>query len=47
MVAEMGLGVLGVGVSGIKPLSLISIASIIALALAGPAIVDVSHEVVV
>ena len=43
----MGLGVLGVGLSGVKPLSLISIASIIDLALAGPAIVDVSHEVVV
>ena len=46
-VAEMGLGVLGVGVSGVMSLSLIYIASIIALALAGPAIVDVSHEVVV
>jgi len=46
-VAEMGLGVLGVGVSGAMPLFLISIASIIALALTGPAIVDVFHEVVV
>jgi len=37
----------GVGVSGAMPLSLISIAAIMALALAGTAIVDVSHEVVV
>ena len=43
----MGLGVFGVGVSGAMPLSLISIAAIMALALAGTAIVDVSHEVVV
>jgi len=48
-VAEMGLGIcwFGVGVSGAMPLSLISIAAIMALALAGTAIVDVSHEVVV
>ena len=45
----MGLGIrwFGVGVSGAMPLSLISIAAIMALALAGTAIVDVSHEVVV
>ena len=48
-VAEMGLGVcwFGMGVSGAMPLSLISIASIISLALAGLAIVNVSYEVVV
>ena len=48
-VVEMGLGIcwFGVGVSGAMPLSLISIAAIMALALAGTAIVDVSHEVVV
>ena len=43
----MGLGVLGVGMSGAMPLSLISIAAIMALALARTVIVDVSHEVVV
>ena len=45
----MGLGVywFGVGVSGAMPLSLISIAAIMGLALARTAIVDVSHEVVV
>ena len=37
----------GVGVSGAMPLSLIYIAAIMALKLAGTAIVDVSHEVVV
>jgi hypothetical protein len=46
-VAKMGLGVFGVGVSGVKPLSSISIVAIMALALARPAIVEVSHEVVV
>ena len=43
----MGLGVYGMGVSGVQPLSSISIAAIMALVLAGPAIVDVSLEVVV
>jgi len=43
----MGLGVFGVGVSGVQPLSSISTAAIMVLALAGPAIVEVSHEVVV
>jgi uncharacterized membrane protein len=48
-VAEVELGTywFGVGVSGAMPPSLISIAAIMALALAGTAIVDVSHEVVV
>ena len=48
-VAEIGLGIcwFGVGVSGAMPLSLISIAAIMALELTGTAIVDVSHEVVV
>jgi len=48
-VAEMGLGIcwFDMGVSGAMPLSLISIAAIMGLALAGTAIVDVSHEVVV
>ena len=46
-VAEMELRWFGVGVSSAMPLSLISIAAIMALALAGMAIVDVSHEVVV
>ena len=48
-VAKMGLSIrwFGVGVSGALPLSLISIAAIMALGLIGMAIVDVSHEVVV
>jgi len=47
-VAEVELGIcwFGVGVSCAMPLSLISIAAIMDLALAGTAIVDVSHEVV-
>ena len=43
----MGLGIFGVGVSGVQPLSSISIAAIMALTLAELAIVDVSLEVVV
>ena len=48
-VAEVELGIcwFGMGVSGAMPPSLISIAAIMALALTGMAIVDVSHEVVV
>ena len=44
---ELGIRWFGVGVSSAMPLSLISIAAIMAPALAGTAIVDVSHEVVV
>ena len=48
-VAEVELGTcwFGVGVSVAMPPYLISITAIMALALAGMAIVDVSHEVVV
>ena len=48
-VAEVELGTcwFGVEVTGAMPPSLISIAAIMALALAGTAIVGVSHEVVV